>query len=128
MLAIIVAQVVGFLGWHAPQGKETHGSNKVCVPAPSPSLLKTSTVNVTAAARASINFMAYDTETQKLTLRVSVARFNASKRVRGADVNEEPPNDGARYKYVLSQGWVPLATRAPTTWQLRRAMPAGPDW
>ena len=121
-------EVVGFIGWHAPQGKETHGYNKVCVPPPPPSMLATSTTNPAAVPRAAINFFAYDTDTQKLTMRLSVARFNASKRVRGSDVNVNPPTDGERYKYVLSQGWVPLSTRAPTPWELRRAMPGGPAW
>ena len=121
-------QVLGFIGWHAPEGKQTHGYNKVCVPQPPASMLAISTVNPTAVPRASLNYLAYDTDTQQLTLRLSVARFNSSKRVRGADVHEPMPDDGQRYKYVLSMGWVPISTHAPNAWQLRRAMPPGPAW
>ena len=85
-------------------------------------------MNPTAVPRASLNYLAYDTDTQQLTLRLSVARFNSSKRVRGADVHEPMPDDGQRYKYVLSMGWVPISTHAPNAWQLRRAMPPGPAW
>ena len=31
-------------------------------------------------------------------------------------------------KYVLSLGWVPLSTHAPTAGALRRAYPAAPEW
>lgn len=123
--------LVGLLAWHAPISKESHGYYKICVPPPSPRVaLGDSMVRLSRTRKAMINFMAYETATQRLTLHLSVARFNASKRVRGADVREPIPThlSDVACKYVLSKGWVPVSTHAPTAGELRRAYPGRLDW
>lgn len=122
-------ELAGFLAWHAPIGKMSQGYYKVCVPPPPSRVLADEfTVRRSVVSKAHLNYIAYDTTSQQLTLRLSVAQFNASKRVRGADVRELPPEGNGRFKYVLSRGWVSMDTHAPTAGELRRAYPAGPAW
>lgn len=122
-------ELAGLIAWHAPIGKLSHGYYKVCVPPPPQRVLADpSMVRRSAASKADLNYIAYDTAKQQLTLRLSVAQFNASKRVRGADVREPPPEGPGPFKYVLSRGWVSMDTHAPTAGALRRAYPSGPAW
>ena len=108
-----VDTAIGLIAWHAPKGKEDFGFNKICVPTPPDSMVKPVTINPT---KSRCNFMSYDTESQTLTVVVSVARFNGSKRVRGAAVRGNP-EDGQVFK--LGLGWVDGHVRAPSQWALR---------
>ena len=123
------------LGWHAPQGKELNGFFLIVVPLLSASVAPCATVDprrVKGLKKHEYNFIAYDTETQQLTVRLSLARFNASARVRGASVGAPPvgaPPGGGRWKYsLLERMWVASSTRAPTPRELKERYPAGPQW
>ena len=67
-----------------------------------------------------VNNMLYNTETQELRLRLSLARFNNSKRVRGAPLGKAQRGEsGEPLKYsLLACDWVPRSERAPTPAQL----------
>ena len=126
---------LGFLGWHAPQGKEINGFYLIVTPTPPVEVAHGATINprrVKGLSRHEYNYVSYDTETQELTVRLSVARFNASKRVRGASVGTppaDPPPGGGTWKYsLLDRAWVPASHHAPTVAQLKARYPAGPAW
>jgi hypothetical protein len=127
--------IIGMLGWHAPIGKEKNGFFLICVPEPPDTINDGATIDprrVSGLKKHQYNFISYDTEAQALTVRLSVARFNASLRVRGASVGkppEMPPPGGGKWKYSLyERAWVPGSVRAPTPRQLKERYPAGPSW
>ena len=85
-----------------------------------------------------INFITYDTETRELTLRLSISRFNGSKRVRGSSIGAPPkeappgpppPAGRPPWKYsLLERDWVAWSTHAPTPTALRAAFPGLAAW
>lgn len=122
---------VGLTTWPAPTDDERYGFLHVAVPTPSADLTDASVdprCIITNTERHAINFISYETETRCLTLRLSLARFNASKRVRGASIGGLPPHappGGGGWKYSLLEGdWIPSSTPAPTIGELMRAFPA----
>ena len=127
--------IFGVLGWHAPEGKEKNGFYIICVPEPPVIVNDGATIDprrVKGLKKNEYNFISYDTEKQELTLRLSVARFNASLRVRGASVGPpplQPPPGGGKWKYsLLARDWVSSAVRAPTPRELKERYPSGPKW
>ena len=48
---------------------------------------------MTTKQRRDLNTLLYNTETQELRIRVSLARFNNSKRVRGASLGKAPKTE-----------------------------------
>ena len=134
-----VDAIVGILGWHAPMGKETNGFFLVVVPQLPEDIASGTTSSctldprrVTGLKKHEYNFISFDTETQELTVRLSVARFNASVRVRGASVGPppaDPPPAGGTWKYsLLLREWVPNSVRAPTPRVLKERYPACAQW
>ena len=127
--------ILGILGWHAPIGKEKNGFYLISVPELPLQVQGGATIDprrVAGLSKHQYNFFSYDTEAQTLTLRLSVARFNASLRVRGASVGKppaQPPPAGGRWKFsLLERAWVPSGVRAPTPRELKERYPAGPQW
>jgi hypothetical protein len=131
---------VGLLAWPAPTGKERRGYLSAAVPGVAADRVPGATLQprrVAGFRKHELNYLSYDTETRELTLRVSLARFNGSKRVRGASVGappSEPPAQGTVagrpwYKYSLvERKWVPWATRAPTPAELHARYPGLQEW
>ena len=110
------------VAWHSPKGKEDFAFTKICVPTPPNALVEPVAINPTAA-RAS--FMSYDMETQDFKLVIHCARFNGTKRIKGATVGGSP---GEGQVYKLGKGWVEPGERATSQWQLRRLYPGKPTW
>ena len=75
-------------------------------------------------------FELLDTQKASLRVRVSLARFNASKRVRGASVGAPTAaqvDSGQPMKFsLLERKWVPRETKAPTPAQLLAAYGQSP--
>ena len=80
---------------------------------------------------AGVNDFLYDTEKRTLRIRVSMARFAASKRVSGASVGGPTQADlslSVPLKYSLLEGkWIPRSSPAPTAAELLARFP-GPSW
>ena len=127
--------ILGFLGWHAPTAMEKNGFFLISVPEPPITVNEGATIDprrVTGLKKHQYNFISYDTEAQSLTVRLSVARFKASLKVRGASVGKppsEPPPGGGKWKYSLfERDWVPNSVRAPSPRELKQRYPSGPRW
>lgn len=108
----------------APSGKERFGFNKLAPPVPE----KEEALLLTVRRRRDVNTLMYNTEAQKLRIRVSLARFANSKRVRGASLGRAPSDSEVPLKYsLLALDWVPRSTPAPTPAELLARHPA-PQW
>ena len=127
--------------WHAPRGKEAYRILSIVVPTSSAQTVSDATINprrIPRVIKSQVNFISYDTEAQRLTVRLSLARFNASKRTSGASVGKPPDGDPPgppappgrpKWKYsLLGAKWVPWSTPAPTWRELRVAFPGLSEW
>ena len=74
-----------------------------------------------------VDDLLYDTEQKMLRVRISIARFNASKRKRGAAVGKPPESDEPLKYSLLECDWVPRSRRAPRWDELVARHPA-PLW
>jgi hypothetical protein len=124
-------QLLGCVAFPAPTSKERYGFNLVAPPKRGG---QRSTAHLPTTRRvAGTNDLLYDTEKAHLRVRLSLARFNASKRVRGASVGA-PPEEEAKEQQMkfslLERKWVPKTTKAPTPAELNAAyaVPAFAHW
>lgn len=130
-----VDAIFGMVGWHAPTAMEPNGFYLITVPEPPGAVQVGPTLDprrVAGLKRHEYNFLSYDTASQQLTVRLSVARFLGSTRVRGAAVGKppaEPAAAGGRWKFsLLERCWVARSTPAPTPRQLKERYPTGAPW
>ena len=130
---------LGLLAWPSPLSKAPRGYLSAMVPKLASECVAGATLQprrVAGLRKHEVNFISYNTETRELTLRLSLARFNGAKRVRGATVGVPPkdPPPGAVagqpvWKYsLMERDWVPWATRAPTPAELAVRYPGLAAW
>lgn len=128
---------LGLVAWPFSKGKIMNGWMLVCVPNVGDVAGATlDPRNIIGLKKHAINFISYDTETEKLTVRLSIATFNASRHVSGASVGKPPAHrpPGAvpgrpAWKYSLvTRDWVPWSTAAPTVAALRAKYPEYGEW
>ena len=131
---------LGLLAHPAPLPKEPRGYLSMAVPQLPDELLAGAVLDprkVKGIRKHEINYISISTETRELTMRLSWARFNGSKRVRGASIGappKDPPAQGSTpgkpmWKYsLLARAWVPWATPAPTPKELRVQYPGLAAW
>jgi len=127
-----IKDFLGSLGWPAPKGKERYAINSIFVPEPTKALTAGATVPTKKGKKTESNMVSMDPETLEFYMRVSIVRFNASKRIRGADVGgpaEAASSSAEPVKFdAVHRAYVPRSAKAPTPREMKSAYPGPPTF